>query len=284
MAPLDISSDTPSSALGLRLEGIDLVGPLGDDLIADIRATWMRHPVLVFSNQDLTPQQHLSFAARFGALQRHTITDLLHPEFPDLLVLSNRGRGGTSPINNGGAYWHSDITYEPEPPMGSILHGFIIPPSGGDTLYADMTAAYEALDDETKNRLADAQAVHTYRHRYEKMVEAGVRPPQSEEKMAEWREVIHPIVRTHPETGRKALYVNEGFTARIDGWAPAESRTMLDLLFAHCTEDRFIYTHEWRPLDLVMWDNRCTMHRATSYDLSHERTMHRATVRGNQPV
>lgn len=270
--------------MGLRIDGMDLTGPLGDDAVAKIRALWMRHPVMVFSDQDLTPRQHLDFAGRFGALQRHTITELLHPDYPELLVLSNRGRGGTAPINNGGAYWHSDITYEPEPPMGSILHGIIVPPSGGDTLFVNMTAAYAALDDETKRALDGVSAVHNYRYRYEKMVEAGVRPPQSEEKMAQWRDVVHPVVRTHPETGEKALFVNEGFTARIEGWPESGSRAMLERLYAHCADERFVYAHRWRAGDLVLWDNRCTMHCATSYDLAHERSMHRATIRGDRPV
>jgi len=284
MAPFDISTETDQRTLGTRIDGMDLTGPLGDDVVAELRALWMQHAVIVISDQDLTPDQHLAFARRFGSLQGHTITDILHPEYPELLVLSNRGRGGTKPINNGGAYWHSDITYEVEPPMGSILHGFIVPPADGDTLYVDMTAAYDALDPDLKAELDGVQAAHTYRHRYEMMVEAGVRPPQSEEKMAEWADVLHPVVRTHPETGRKALFVNEGFTARIDGMSDDDSRRLLNRLAQHCMEDRFIYRHQWRANDLVMWDNRCTMHCATPYDLSHERSMHRATIRGNRPV
>jgi len=285
MAPLDLSSADTSHDFGARIEGLDLSKPLDDGQFADIHAAWMRHPVLVFSDQHLTPEQHLAFAERFGPLRRHTVKEILHPDYPDLLALSNVGRGGASPINNGGAYWHSDITYEDEPPMASALYGFIVPPveSGGDTLYADMTAAYDALDDETKQRLDGAIGVHTYRYRYELMVEAGVRPPQPEEKMAQWKDVFHPVVRTHPETGKKALFINEGFTARIDGWPEDESRAMLDRLFAHCTEDRFVYAHKWRTNDLVLWDNRCTMHCATPYDLSFERSMHRATVHGDRP-
>ena len=283
MAPLDLRQ-SDERQLGFRIDGMDLTAPLGDDEVAEIRALWMKHAVIVFSDQDLTPEQHLAFARRFGSLQGHTITDILHPDYPEILVLSNRGRGGTKPIDNGGAYWHSDITYELEPPMGSILHGFIVPPSEGDTLYVDMTAAYADLDDDLKATLDGVRAVPTYRHRYEMMVEAGVRPPQSEEKMAEWQDVLHPVVRTHPETGDKALFVNEGFTARIDGWSDADSRRMLDRLYQHCMDEKYLYRHQWRTNDLVLWDNRCTMHCATPYDLTHERSMYRATIRGNRPV
>jgi len=266
------------------LAGLDLNAELDDIIVAEIRAAWMHHPVLVIPGQDLEPEQQLAFSRRFGDLQSHTVKDILHPDYPEILVLSNRGRGGAAPIDNGGAYWHSDITYEEVPPMGSILHGIVVPPADGDTLYVDMTAAYEALDDSTKARLDGARATHTYRQRYLKMVEAGVRPPQSEEQMQRWADVYHPIVRTHPETGRKALFINEGFTQRIDGWTDDESRAMLDRLFTHCTEAQFVYTHQWRQGDVVMWDNRCTMHRATAYDTSHERSMHRTTIRGTRPV
>lgn len=266
------------------LDGPDLAGPLDDAVVEAIRRAWLKHPVLVIRGQSLSPDQQLGFSRRFGPLRGHTVKDLLHPDYPELLVLSNRGRGGTAPINNGGAYWHSDITYEAEPPMGSILHGVIVPPSGGDTLYADMAAAYEALDAETKRALEGARAVHTYRHRYLTMVDEGVRPPRTEEQMAEWTDVVHPVVRTVPETGRKALFVNEGFTSHIDGWPEDESRDMLERLIAHTVEARFVYRHQWQTGDVVMWDNRCTMHRATDYDTSQERTMHRSTISGNMPV
>ena len=116
------------------------------------------------------------------------------------------------------------------------------------------------------------------------MVDEGVRPPRTEEQMAEWTDVVHPVVRTVPETGRKALFVNEGFTSHIDGWPEDESRDMLERLIAHTVEARFVYRHQWQTGDVVMWDNRCTMHRATDYDTSQERTMHRSTISGNMPV
>lgn len=271
-------------AFAARLSGLDLSRQLDDVAIDTIRVAWRAHPVLVIPGQELSPEQQLAYSRRFGKLRGHTVTNLLHPDYPELLVLSNRGRGGTAPINNGGAYWHSDITYEAEPPMGSILHGIFMPASGGDTLYADMISAYEALDAETKRALDGAKAVHTYRYRYLKMVAEGVRPPRTDAEMAEWVDVEHPVVRTIPETGKKALYVNEGFTARIAGWPEDESRDMLDRLLAHTVEARFVYRHQWQAGDVVMWDNRCTLHRATEYDLTQERSMHRTTISGTRPV
>lgn len=284
MEQFDLSVEPRDHVLAATVHDIDLSQDLDEAVIAAIRAAWMKNPVLVFPGQTLTPEQHLAYSRRFGDLQGHTVKNILHPEYPEILVLSNRGRGGTAPINNGGAYWHSDITYEEIPPMGSILYGFEVPPEDGDTLYADMTAAYEALDDETKGQIDGTIGIHTYRNRHLAMVEAGVRPAQTEEQMAKWADVEHPVVRTHPETGRKALYINEGFTNAIKGLAEDEGRQLLDRLCAHATEDRFVYRHQWQPCDVVMWDNRCTMHRATTYDLSYERSMHRITIRGIKPA
>ncbi|MBT5299704.1 MAG: TauD/TfdA family dioxygenase [Rhodospirillaceae bacterium] len=284
MEQFDLSVEPRDHALAATVHDIDLSQDLDEAVIAAIRAAWMKNPVLVFPGQTLTPEQHLAYSRRFGDLQGHTVKNILHPEYPEILVLSNRGRGGTAPINNGGAYWHSDITYEEIPPMGSILYGFEVPPEDGDTLYADMTAAYEALDGETKGQIDGTIGIHTYRNRHLAMVEAGVRPAQTEEQMAKWADVEHPVVRTHPETGRKALYINEGFTNAIKGLAEDEGRQLLDRLCAHATEDRFVYRHQWQPCDVVMWDNRCTMHRATTYDLSYERSMHRTTIRGIKPA
>jgi taurine dioxygenase len=275
---------TLEPAFAARLSGLDLARPLDGEEVAAIRDAWRGHSVLVVPGQTLSPERQIAYSRYFGDLRGHTVSSLLHPDYPELLVLSNRGRGGTAPINNGGAYWHSDITYEWEPPMGSILHGVIVPPTGGDTLYADMVAAYEALDRETKQALEGVKAVHTYRFRYLKMVEEGVRPARTEAQMAEWIEVEHPVVRTVPDTGERALYVNEGFTARIAGWPEDESRDMLDKLLAHTVDERFVYRHRWQTGDVVMWDNRRTLHRATEYDLSQERTMHRTTISGVRPV
>lgn len=273
--------DNPVAA---EVAGLDLSQNLSDQTIQDLHKAWMTYPVLIIRGQELNPEQQLAYSRRFGDLQRHTVKEILHPEYPEILVLSNRGRGGAQPINNGGAYWHSDITYEEIPPMGSILHGVVIPDGGGDTLYADMTAAYDALDDATKAEIDGLTAIHSYRQRYEAMMNAGVRPPKSEEELSQWADVEHPIARTHPETGKKAIFVNEGFTRAVKGLGDNAGRALLEKLFEHSTKDEFVYRHKWQPGDVVMWDNRCTMHRATDYDLSQERSMHRATVCGTRPV
>lgn len=264
-----------------EVSGVDLSLPLDEDTAEQIRQAWWDNLILVFRDQDITDEQHIAFSRHFGELQGHSVKAWLSQKHPEILVLSSKGRSGAKPLKNGGAYWHSDITYEAVPPMGSILHGITIPPEGGDTLYADMYTAYETLDDETKALIDGRMAIHNYQLRYLKMSEGGARPAPTAEQLAEWQDVRHPIVLTNPDTGRKALYVNEGFTVSIEGLDGQESDTVLEKLFAHSVKPEFIYAHKWQPHDIVMWDNRCTMHSATDYDeTKYERTMQRTTIKG----
>lgn len=264
-----------------EVEGVDLTQVLDDVIVDELRQAWWDNSILVLRDQHISDDQHLAFSRHFGELQGHTVKDWLLPTHPEILVLSNRGSGGVKPLENGGAYWHSDITYEAVPPMGSILHGLTVPPEGGDTLYADMYAAYDTLDDETKALIQGLGAIHNYKHRYLKMAEGGKRPTPTAEQLAEWQDVEHPIVLHHPDSGRKALFVNEGFTMAVKGMDKAESDALLQRLFDHSAKPEFVYAHKWRAGDIVMWDNRCTMHRATTYDVEkHERTMHRTTIKG----
>ena len=268
-----------------EIAGVDLSRPVDDAQFARIHDAFLGHSILVFRGQDLSNEQHIAFSCRFGELEIHTAKHWLLPEYPEILVLSNRGEEGTRPIVNGGAYWHSDITYKAKPPLGSLLYALEVPPEGGDTLYADMYAAYESLDDETKARLEGLEAIHRYGDRYQMMAEVDRdRPPLTPEQLAEVPDVIHPVVRTHPETGRKALFVNEGFTIGIVGLPEVEGKALLEKLFEHSVHPERVYRHRWRAGDLVMWDNRCTMHRATEYDLRHVRAMHRTTIQGDRPI
>jgi len=268
-----------------EVAGVDLSQPLDDDQFTHIHDAFLEHSVLVFSAQQLSNEQHIAFSRRFGELEIHTARHWLLPDFPEILVLSNRGEKGTKPIVNGGAYWHSDMTYKDEPPLGSLLYALEVPPEGGDTLYADMYASYDTLDDETKTRVAGLEAVHRYSDRYQMMAsEDKDRPPLTTQQLAAVPDVVHPVVYTHPETGRKALFVNEGFTIGIAGMPEIAGKALLDKLFQHSVHPSRIYRHRWRAGDLVMWDNRCTMHRATEYDLRHARAMHRTTVQGERPV
>ena len=268
-----------------EIAGVDLSKPLDDDRFAYIHDAFLAHSILVFRGQTLSNEQHIAFSRRFGELEIHLAKHWLLPESPEILVLSNRGEKGTKPIVNGGAYWHSDMTYKAKPPLGSLLYAIKVPPEGGDTLYADMYTAYETLDEQTKRRIIDLEVVHRYGDRYQKMAVIDKdRPPLTQEQLAKVPDVVHPAVRTHPQSGRKALFVNEGFTIGIAGMAKDESAALLEKLFHHSVHSAHVYRHRWQAGDLVMWDNRCTMHRATEYDLRHDRAMHRTTVQGDRPV
>lgn len=268
----------------VEVENVDLSQSIDNATASALRDAINRHSLLVFRGQTIDNNQHIAFSRQFGDLEIHTVKQYLLPDYPEIIALANRGENGTTPIDNGGAYWHSDISYKAKPPMGSLLYSLEVPPEGGDTLYADMYAAYDALSDTMKHRLEGLRAVHGYEARFTKMGEGGKRPTLSAEQLAEVPEVSHPIVRTNPETGRKALYVNEGFTLGIEGMASDESRALLDELNTHATQPCFIYAHHWRTGDLVFWDNRATMHCATAYDTRYARTMHRTTIQGDIPA
>lgn len=268
-----------------EVAGIDLSEPVSDACFGKIHDAFLGHSILVFRDQALSNEQHIAFSRRFGEIEIHTAKHWLLPDFPEILVLSNRGEKGTKPIVNGGAYWHSDITYKSRPPLGSLLYALEVPPEGGDTLFADMYAAYETLDDETKTRIEHLKAVHRYGDRYRMMAsEDKERPPLTAEQLAQVPDVVHPVVRTHPQTGRRALFVNEGFTIGLVDMPEDEGKALLEKLFKHSEQPAHVYRHRWKAGDLVMWDNRCTMHRATEYDLRYARAMHRTTIQGDQPI
>jgi taurine dioxygenase len=285
---MSLSVSPIAGTFAAEIDGVDLSDDHDAAAIDDIKQALLAHSIIVFRDQELSNQEHVRFSQKFGASEIHTVSQYLLPDYPEIIVLANRGENGTKPIANGGAYWHSDISYKAKPAMGSILYGIEVPPVGGDTLYCDMYAAYEALSDGMKERLADVLAEHSYAERFAKQRDAdeAIRDDRfglSDDQVAEVPAVAHPIVRTHPETGRKALYINAGFTRAVIGVDEAEGKALLDELNAHATQDRFIYRHKWRAGDAVFWDNRCTMHRATEYDLSHDRQMHRTTIQGDIP-
>ena len=272
-----------------EVDGVNLSDDHSDGEIGDIRSALMKHGILVFRGQNMSNQQHVRFSQKFGPSEIHTVKQYLLEGFPEIIALANRGDKGTKPIANGGAYWHSDITYKVRPPMGSILYALEIPPEGGDTLYCDMAGAYDALSDEMKDRIDGLKAVHSYLPRFmaSRIMDEGFQKDGfvlSEEQKAELAEVVHPIVRTHPENGRKALFINEGFTVRVEDMDENDGKALLSELNAHATSDRFIYAHKWSVGDVVFWDNRVTMHKATEYDSQYARRMHRTTVQGDIPV
>jgi taurine dioxygenase len=272
--------------MGAEIVGLDLSHPLDDATFAAVRRAFLdSEGVLVLRDQEITPEQHITFSRRFGPLMIHVLRQFLLQGHPEILLVSNVIENG-KPIGLGdaGRYWHSDLSYAAEPSLGSLLHAQQIPSEGGDTSFANLYAAYEALPADIKRQLQGRRAVHSYRKSYEKMEGTTFRPPLTDAQKEEVREVTHPVVRTHPETGRKALFVNEGFTVRILDMPETESSALLDLLFAHSTEARFRYRHVWRDHDLVFWDNRCAIHLAHGCPAELRRHMHRTTVQGDIPA
>jgi taurine dioxygenase len=273
------------AALGAEIVGLDLSRPLDDETFAAVRRAFLEsNGLLVFRNQNITPEQHVAFSRRFGPLMIHVLRQYLLPGHPEILRISNVIEND-QPIGLGdaGRIWHSDLSYTPEPSLGSLLHAQDLPIEGGDTSFANLSAAYDALPTEIKQRIAGKRAVHSYSHSYERFSGSKWRPPLTQNQKDEVREVVHPVVRTHPETGRKALFVNEGFTSRILDLPETEGRELLQLLFAHSTKPRFVYRHRWQDHDLVFWDNRCTIHLAHGCPSQLRRHLHRTTVKGDAP-
>jgi len=272
--------------MGAEILGIDLSEALDTPTFEAIHQALLDHLVIVFRDQRLSPAQHVAFSQRFGDLMVHVKAEYLLPGQPEVLVLSNKKHSDGRPMGfeDAGRYWHSDMSYVEEPPLGSLLHAIEIPPEKGDTLYCNMYMAYEALPEATKRRLEGLQASHSYLASFEGKTKSGyARDTLTDEQKAQLSEVTHPVVRTHPETDRKALYVNPGFTVRLEGLPEDEAATLLDELLTQVSKPAFQFRHVWQPHDLVFWDNRCTMHHATPYDTQFTRHMHRTTVKGDRP-
>lgn len=272
-----------SQVIGAEMTGVDLAQPIPDGLFAKLREAWLANDgVLVLRDQKLTPDQHIAFSRRFGELERHVLDKYLLPGYPEIYRVSNKVRDG-QPLGraNAGTYWHSDLSYMVRPAMVSLLYAIEIPPVGGDTLFCNMYAAYDALSAEMKQEISGLSAVHDFG-----FASRGVFSNESTSSVQ--REATpaaeHLVVRIHPETGRRAMFVNPGFTSHIVGLPADESAKLLRMLYEHCTQQRFVYRHRWSVGDLVLWDNRCTMHHAVAdYDGTGERYMHRTTVIGDAP-
>ncbi|WP_244121988.1 TauD/TfdA dioxygenase family protein [Burkholderia gladioli] len=272
-------------ALGAEIVGLDLSRPIGEDDFARIHRAHLDHHVVVFRDQRITPDEHVAFSARFGPLQRHVLAQFALPGHPEVLIVSNILENG-QPIGLGdaGHFWHSDLSYKEKPSLGSLLHAQELPAEGGDTLFANMHLAWDALPEALKREVEGRRAEHTYLARYaELQARSPWRPNLTPEQIAQVKAVDHPIVRTHPETGRRALFVSEHFTTRIVGLPEDESRALLDELFAHSVCDEFVYRHQWREHDLVFWDNRSLMHLAAGTPDHLRRKLYRTTIEGDAP-
>lgn len=265
--------------------GLDLSQPLASDDFRRIHRAHLDHHVLVFRDQRISPEQQIAFSRRFGALQIHVLHQFHLTGHPEILIVSNIVEND-QPVGLGdaGHFWHSDLSYKETPSLGSMLLAQELPSEGGDTLFADQHAAWVALPPALKQRVRNLKAEHSYLAKYEELRERSPwRPKLSDEQVAQVLPVVQPVVRTHPETGRLALFVSEHFTTRIVGLPEDESRALLAELFTYGTAPELQYRHRWQPHDMVFWDNRSVTHLAAGCPPQLRRRMHRTTIEGDKP-
>jgi taurine dioxygenase len=275
---------TPEAhGFGARVIGVDLSAPLAPEVLAEVKDAWTRHSVVYFPDQPLG----------IGALERFTLQ--IGPFGHDPYIAPMEGHAHVLEVRREadetssvfGAAWHSDWSFQPTPPAATILHGEVIPPVGGDTLFADGYRAYEALSPTMQAMLEPLRATHSARRPYgpsggyaRETDKRAMRILPSESAEAA---LAHPLVRTHPESGRKALFVNPVYTIGVEGMTDEEGAAILKFLFAHMVLDEFVYRHRWSPKMLIMWDNRCLLHTAEGGYDGHLRVMRRTTVAGERP-
>jgi taurine dioxygenase len=284
---MPISVSQSGSALGAEI-GVDLSLALDDATFREIENAFHDNIVVFFRGQTLSNEQHIAFSRRFGELEIHIVKKYLLPGYPEILLVSNvkNEAGEHIGLADAGFTWHSDVSYRRCPSRCSLLYAKEVPERDGvvlgDTVFANCIAAYEALPAAMKRRLDGLRAIHRYSSR--RRIENSPRPKLTAAQLAETPDVAHPIVRTHPHTGRKAIYVTAGECVGIEGMPENEALDLIAELDAHCIKPEFLYRHHWRVGDLVMWDNATAMHLAIcDYALPERRLMHRTTVIGSQP-
>lgn len=280
------------TAIGAEVMGFDMSKPMDDATFRAIDDAWNRYSVLVFRDQKMTEEEHIRFSKRFGDLEEHVLYQYRHPKHPDIFVVSNvkDETGRNVGAYDAGRYWHTDLSYMAVPSRGSILYAIEIPHDDagnplGDTLWAGTAVAYDGLSESMKKRIADLKAEFSLENRHKKLVADGDASAVLDEKhKASAPPVVHKVVRTHPVTGRKCIYVNEGQTSRILDIPEDESRDLLNELWSESTKTDYIYRHKWRVGDVVMWDNIPTQHLAIcDYALPKRRYLQRTTLRGTAP-
>ncbi len=274
-----------SGAFGAEIFGVDLSRPLDNRTFSEIRQAFDGNIVIFFRDQTITPQQHLDFGARFGAFDVHPFAAGLaeHPEIMPII------KEADDPVRGFGSGWHSDVTFYERPPLGSILYALESPERGGDTLFANMCLAYDALSDGLKAMLDGMTAIHSAGDTYGKNSVAARRIADGSKSMNirvgddAYATMEHPVIRTIPESGRKALFVNRTYTKNFKGWTREESQPLLEYLWEHAIRPEFTCRFRWRKGSIAFWDNRCTLHHAINDYDGQRREMHRVTVIGERP-
>lgn len=285
---MSLTIEMVSPHIGAEVIGADLRQPVGDNLFRELHQAWVdADGLLIIRDQVLTPEQQIAFSRQFGELasagDNPVIQKYALPGHPEIFRVSNKKQDG-EPLGreDAGTYWHADGTWQAWPSKASILYALEIPRVGGNTMFADLYQAYEALSSTMKRLLDGLQAVHA-------MANAGDttygREFEGKGSVVASKSAIHPLVITHPDSGRKALFVNRGYTAQIVGMSKSESDALLAFLFQHSTAPELVYRHSWRKHDLVIWDNRCTAHYAIpDYKAVGDRYLHRTSVKGDRPL
>jgi len=287
MATSQIEVAPISGALGAEIHGVNLASELDDGTIADIRTALLENLVIFFRDQDLTPEKQLAFARRFGEPELHDFVEGM-PDHPEVIaIIKDADDAGY----NFGGRWHTDVSYQERPALGSILYAVDAPPRGGDTLFANQYLAYETLSEGMRKLLDPLKAVHSAAGSYGPDGRAAklggngytrsmhVNPSDKAQE-----EMLHPVVRTHPESGRKGLYVNEVYTERFEGMTVEESRPWLEYLFRRATFEPFTCRFRWETGSVAFWDNRCVQHYALNDYSGFRREMHRVTLGGDRPA
>ena len=275
MAVLEVRPLTPT--IGAEIHGVDLRLPLDAQTLSEVRAALLDWKVLFFRDQDITTEQHLAFARNFGELEVHPFAPE-KPGYPEVLAITHdRERPGKENT------WHSDVTWRLEPSLGSILRALEVPEVGGDTLFADMYNAYEGLSDEVKTKIEGKSAIHDFENFRRGLRKKGKSESEIEAYNKKYPPAEHPVVRTHPETGRKGLYVNAAFTQHIVGMEREESDSLLRHLYAQAAIPEFQCRFHWGVNSIAFWDNRASQHYAVSDYWPAVRRMERVTIVGDKP-
>ncbi|PCJ34166.1 MAG: taurine dioxygenase [Alphaproteobacteria bacterium] len=277
---LDIRELKPG--FGAEVTNVD-IATADAETRAELVQTFQLHGALLLRNQKLSPDELVAYLSLFGEPEGHTLQEYTLPGHPEIYILSNREENG-KPIgaHNDGVGWHTDYSYKKKPVQNTMLYAVEVPPSGSDTIIADCCAAYNALSEERKEQLDGLILHHSYKHFMETR-EFG-RMTLSEKLQAENPDVFHPLIRTHPADGRKALWVSTGTVTEVVGMSNPEGLKLIDELVEFVTQDQFTYQHKWQVGDVITWDNRCTLHTGTVFDdKKHFRLMHRLWAKGDVP-
>jgi alpha-ketoglutarate-dependent taurine dioxygenase len=274
--PAGFSINPLSDLMASEAIGLDLTQPLDADTRGQLHQAFLERQLLIFRDQDLTKEQQVAFTEQFGTLERHTARNKGTNDLPLVHIVNNLGEDGKPMGKVRSDMWHTDKSFRPEPSMATILHAITLPPDGGDTVFVNMYAAFEGLSAARQTETRDLKVVHSWR-----LSRENEGREMSSEELADAPDNTHPLARIHPETGRTAIFAGM-HASHIEGWPFEKGRALILELEAHATQPQYLYRHTWRPGDMLMWDNRCLLHRAVAnFDAAkYPRVLHRTCLRG----